>query len=276
MLSRIPSSCMPDGFQALAAMSKWGAHAGRRLNLVLWAFFDESGKLANSDFICLAGYICDDGWDDFSTEWGKLLKRHEIPLIHLAKLVRRADPYANLSWDQTKEDEVLREFVKPIRDHLLAGFGIGVDTKFYRRMPKRARKLIGNEDPQDFAFHRLLKLVIGQLQNWNHTEPISLNFDYTEDFSVKCITSLAHLRQQRQEVKDLISSIGFADDAVYYPLQAADMLAYGTNRHLREVAPNYFDLLVAEATETNPGPRYWSEHYDSTSLQKLYDDLRAA
>lgn len=114
-----------------------------------------------------------------------------------------------------------------------------------------------------------------QLKNWDYKFPISLNFDYTEDFSLKCMTSLVHLRQQGQEVKDLISSIGFADDSVYYPLQAADMLAYGTNRHLREVAPDYFDLLVAEATEANPGPRYWSEHYDSTSLQKLYGDLRS-
>lgn len=260
-------------FQTLAAMSRWGANAGR-LNLVLWAFFDESGKLANSDFICLCGYICDDGWNEFSVDWGELLKRHEIPLIHLAKLMRRAKPYEGLAWDAKKQDAVLREFVKPVRDHLLAGFGVGVDTKFYRSMPEDARKLIGNEDAQDFAFHRLLKLVISQLHNWGHKEPISLNFDYAEDFSVKCVTSLARLRQQRQEVKDLISSIGFADDAVYYPLQAADMLAYGTNRKLREVAPDYFDLLVAEATEANPGPRYWREHYDSASLRKLYDDHR--
>ena len=252
MLSRVPSvKAWNDGFCALQAMEGWRANGvdGGALTLVLWAFFDESGKFANSDFICLCGCICDDRWNAFSKQWKKLLERHGIDLIHLSKLMRRAEPYENLTWDADRQDTVLRDFVKPIRRHLLAGLGVAVDTKCYRRMSKKARRLIGDNDPQDFAFYRLMRLVIEQLKAWKQAGPISVNFDYTEDFSVKCMQSLAKLRSKRPEVKALISSIGFADDRVYYPLQAADMLAYGTNRKLREEAPDYFDLLVAEATE---------------------------
>ncbi len=168
---------------------------------MLWAFFDESGKLANSDFICLCGYICDDGWDDFSKDWKKLLLRHNLPLIHLAKLMRKAPPFDNLGWTDDQRDIVLGQFVKPVRDHLLAGFGVGLDAKYYRSMPAKKRKVIGENDAQDFAFYRLMRLVIDQLKAWNLTDPISINFDYTEDFSVKCIQSLAKLRVEDRRLR---------------------------------------------------------------------------
>lgn len=277
MSFRVPIADGRHGFYEAWAKERWRSRdrAPDRRRLVLWAYFDESGKLANSDFICLAGYICDDGWECFSKDWEKLLKRFEIPLIHAAKLVRRAKPYELLGWDKQKEERVFVEFAKVIRRHLLGGFGIGVDAKFYRSMTLDARKLIGNEDAQDFAFHRLLKLVVKQLQLWKYESSISLTFDFEDQFSVKCMQSLMLLRQQRQEVKNLISSIGFADDEVYYPLQAADLLAYGTYRNLRAVAPDYFAPLVALPTDDDPGPQYWSEYYDPVCLQTLYDDLRA-
>ena len=36
-----------------------------RQRLVLWGYFDESGKFADSDFVCLAGYLADERWEQF-------------------------------------------------------------------------------------------------------------------------------------------------------------------------------------------------------------------
>ena len=45
-------------------------------------------------------------------------------------------------------------------------------------------------------------------------------------------------------MKQLVASITFADSDVLYLLQAADMLAYGTNRKLRSAAPDYYTHLM--------------------------------
>jgi hypothetical protein len=261
------------GFAALAAQERWRANQSK-LSAVLWAFFDESGKLARSDFICLCGYVCDDGWKNFGTQWGDLLRRHGLPLLHLAKLMRKAEPFDKLTWTDEQRDAALLQYVGPIREHLFAGFGVGLDAKHYRSMPAKARKLIGEDDAQDFAFYRVMRLLIEQLRAWGYREPISVNFDYTEDFSVKCIQSLAKLRSGRPEVKALISSIGFADDSVYYPLQAADMLAYGTYGWMRGAAPAYQAALIAPGTPDNRGPTYSSMFYSSTVLDETYAKLK--
>jgi hypothetical protein len=240
---------------------------------MLWAFIDESGKLAKADFICLCGYICDDGWENFSKDWKEILSRNSLPLLHLSKLMRKAPPFDKLGWTEAQRVEILREFVQPIRSHLLAGFGVGLDAKHYRSMPLSARKLIGEKDAQDFAFYRLMRLIVEQLKKWEYKDPISVNFDFTEDFSVKCLQSLTKLRSGRSEVRELVSSIGFADDQVYYPLQAADMLAYGTYNWMRGVAPDYYARLTALPTPNDPGPTYSSMFYDSTELDKLYATL---
>jgi hypothetical protein len=172
----------------------------------MWGYFDESGKLADSDFICLCGYISDDGWDKFSAEWGILLKQHVLSALHMAPLIGRRKPYEHITWTQTQEDEILGRFVKPIRESTLAYFGVALDAKYYRAMPGEARKLFGQKEALDFAFQRLLNMIIRQLRQWQTDFPISIIFDYTEDFSAICLETLRKLRGRDREIKKLVGS----------------------------------------------------------------------
>jgi Protein of unknown function (DUF3800) len=237
---------------------------GRKKVLVLWGYFDESGKFADSDFVCLCGYLSDDRWDKFASDWGFLLVRHGLTSLHLSKV----------DWKDHKQVSALTEFVRPIREHVFCGFSIAVDAKYYRSMPIEKRRVLGDKDPREFTFHRLLRIVRDYLKERGQDDWLSLTFDYEEGFSVQCLKSLMKLRKERDYIKTLVRNIGFADDEMFHPLQAADMFAYGYRRSLQGVAPEYYRILTAPVTETNPGPPCMTLFYDADLLEKTYLDLR--
>ena len=241
---------------------------------MLWAFFDESGKLADADFLCLCGYVAGDSWENFSSSWGDILKREGLPFLHTAQLFGQFPPYEKLGWNDQRIASVMDALARCVSQNILAGLGVAVDARHYRKMSPRDKGLIGGRTPEIFLFYRLMKKIIQVLETWNDPHPISLNFDWTEDFSTKCLKPLMHLVRNRSEIRTRISSIGFANDEVYYPLQAADMLCYGTKLSLEGRPPSYYKIL----TEGEPGfppVHSVSEYYNSTSLDRLCSDLRA-
>ncbi len=269
----MPADSCQGGFDAVFGLYRFSALRLQLGNeLVIWGYFDESGNLADTDFICLCGYLSNEAWDKFTTDWGLLLKQYSLPALHMAPLVARRKPYEHIKWSQAEEDEVLRHFVKPIRENVLAYFGVALDAKYYRSMPREMREAFGQKEALDFAFQRLLYMVIRQLRQWEIDFPISTIFDYTENFSAIYLETLRKLRGRDREIKKLVSSITFADSDIFHPLQAADMLAYGTNRKLREIAPNYYSYLV---DPTPPAPSPNSEPWLAPELNELYRKIKA-
>jgi len=240
---------------------------------MLRAFFDESGKLADSDFICMCGYISDDRWDDFSEEWAKALKDHNLPFIHTSALFSHNFPYDHIEWPAQKRDAVMLDFVRPIVKYARAGFGVALDAKFFRNMPQGDRKTLGDRSPEVFIFHRLLHHVVKVLRVWSYSGSIGILFDMENGFSTKCLQALIHLRNHRSEVKSLIGSIAFCDDAVTPPIQAADMLAYATKRNLQDEPPPYYDALVRGIDGRAPPP-YVSEFYDADGIKRTVAEVR--
>lgn len=141
-------------------------------------------------------------------------------------------------------------------------------------MPIEKRRLLGDKDPRDFTFHRLLRIVRDQLKAWGQDDWLSLTFDYEEGFSVECLKSLVKLRKERDYIKSLIRNISFADDDMFYPLQAADMFAYGYKRALQGNAPDYYLALTEPATEANSGPPCLTQFYDAALLEQTCKEIR--
>lgn len=154
---------------------------------MIWAFFDESGKLSNSDYICLCGYLADEHWDGFTSDWGLLLKRHNLPSLHMARLLGRNPPFENIKWSDDEQKDILRQFVSVIRKHTAAFCAVSLDAKHYRSLSREDRILFGQKRALDFSFQRVLRLVITQLQSWQIEYPIALQFDYEELFSLICM-----------------------------------------------------------------------------------------
>lgn len=166
----------------------------------------------------------------------------------------------------------MRQFVKPIRENTAAFIAVSVDAEHYRSLPREAREALGQKTALDFSFQRLLKLIIGQLRIWDVKYPISLNFDYEELFSLICLRTFAKLRKRYSEVKDSVGAIAFENSDVYYPLQAADMLAYGTYQHLHGKTLDYMEALALNPSD--PGPVPSSEPWNAEALDDLWNKIK--
>jgi len=243
-----------------------------------YAFLDDSGKFKDSDFVCLAGYLSDDdGWTQFSEKWGKLLIKHGIPYIHMKELISLRGPYENLGWTPAQRDDVVNDFIDVIRAHIQVGFGVAVDAKYFRSMCADAQKKIG--DPAYFCLHRILYLIIKKLKSVGYQPSVTITFDDCEEFSVRCYRIWSKLRKIVPDVHDYVPSISFADDQKFWPLQAADILAWVTNKSLKQRAGNFPPPASVEriikAPEEGYGLEYESELWDKKGLEFLYAEIQA-
>ncbi|MGD1018237.1 MAG: DUF3800 domain-containing protein [Verrucomicrobiia bacterium] len=250
----------------------------QHLNIVD-AFFDESGHYADTDFICLAGYVAeDDGWLAFCKDWRERLRVNDIPYIHMKELMRPDGVYRGKGWSEAHRDDVLSEFITKIQAHTLAGFGIGFDAKYFRSLSTEDQEVLAR-DPHFFCFQRLMKRIVGQLLNWKYEASVSVWFDDHQKYSIECYKLWSALRVKHADMKSAIRSISFADDEYFYPLQGADILAWLSNRWLRDgrdlnkVSRHFREIL--NSSEKGYGFKFIDELWDKEAIDRALHELRA-
>jgi hypothetical protein len=75
---------------------------------------------------------------------------------------------------------------------------------------------------------------------------VLLTFDEDYEYSIETYKVISRLRKLRPELMKMIRAITFADDEVFSPLQAADILANLTNAYWREQIVAEEDVPPAE------------------------------
>ncbi|MFZ1008904.1 MAG: DUF3800 domain-containing protein [Candidatus Sulfotelmatobacter sp.] len=233
--------------------------------------FDDSGGYKESEFICIAGYVSSsEKFGALSDDWLALLIRHKLPYIHMRTFVPMQKPYKDLGWDASKRDVVLLEFIELIRKHTIAGFAVALDARYYRAMPKDTSRILGN--PHAFCVARLIRLIRATLMGAGAEEPNTLIFDDAEEFSVMYHGVVRDLRKL-PEYRKILASVCFADDEVYNPLQAADILAWESTKQLSQQAggfkprPEFSQLIALDDPNVLP---YISELYGQVALDDAY------
>jgi hypothetical protein len=255
------------------------AKIGRTPVLYLLGAFDDSGH-ENDDYLCLCGYIADRlDWVVFERDWNALLKKHAITAIHMKHLIPLQGPYKDLGWTREKRDAVLTEFIGTIRDTVLrrgAGIVAAVDSKHWRLMKTEGRKFGGS--PELLCLSAIVERAIsGEASEGGPLDyRISLVFDDSQK-SFKYLRIVDGLKETVPEVKDRVRAVCFADDSVYPPCQAADILSHQFNKNLRQVAGGYktttlFDKLgFAEAHDPDfPELSYGVVFMNPEGLEALY------
>ncbi|MGA8809751.1 MAG: DUF3800 domain-containing protein [Thermoanaerobaculia bacterium] len=236
------------------------------------AYFDESGKWRQQDFICLAGFIGDESHlESLCKTWGLLLNKHQIPLVHTTDLMSDQPPYHLRKWENGEKRQVVTDFAAAIGKNIIRGVTVGLDAKAYRDLPKDTRNAIG--DPFTFCFSRVMRLVIETLVEWEWKEPIGLIFDDDQHTAMKCYSLFCKIKQYDPRSVPLFCSITFADDRVFYPLQAADMIAYATARERRRGAAawdesGWFRKILIASDDPFYGRQYVSEYWDAEGLKR--------
>lgn len=238
----------------------------------MFAYFDESGKFKDSQFICIAGFVSDEPhWNAYAEAWGQLLQKYKIPALHMRELMSFTGPFKG--WERELAKAALAEFIDVIRRNALIGLGVGFDTSHMKSMRPDTRKKIG--DPQYFCFQRVLRLLVNKLTEVGYKGQIPVTFDDTEEHAVRCYRMWSRLREEYPELKGYVPAITFADADVFYPLQGADVLAHQTRDHQqrtrsgRASSRHFENLMVPISSDVGI-------HYDSEFWNKeMLDDLEA-
>jgi hypothetical protein len=241
----------------------------------VFGFFDESGKLKDSRFVCIAGFVSPDPtWDAFAAEWNQLLKKHNIPALHMRDLIPFRGAFTG--WDREKAKSVLAEFIGVIKKYVVIGLAVGMDVEYLKSMPRAVQKQIG--DPHYFCFQRLLRLIVQKAAEMNYDGAIAITFDDTAEYAVRCYNMWSKLRRTHPELKRNIPAISFADDEVFYPLQAADVLAHQTRDHIlrtkdgRQHSAHFENLIVPLSPEV--GIHYGSEYWNKEMLDDIHSQFQ--
>lgn len=252
-------------------------------------FLDESGHFSESDFVCLAGYVASDSnWDGLCKEWKELLGKHGIPAVHMREIMSPKGKSPAASWKDEDKVRMIREFIFVIRKYIHTGFGVGLEARYYRELVKVAAEEARRQGVKTKPFHsqlfcvaRMCRLIMNYFKEIGSEEQLSLIFDDSPEYSMKCYSFVSKLKQRQSDVRRTVSSLTFADDSVFYPLQAADILAYATCNELKKGVNAWSDTNMFTDLFRAEDPGYglpyrselWSEADSETLLNAIIQEL---
>ena len=210
---------------------------------MLHGYLDGSGKSNESEYLTLTGLFASESvWRRFECSWGEVLQKHQISEFHTSEAIslkRRFSP--ENGWNRLKVGELVKDLWNVLGQYrwtedLSLGSNLNarsctVVMADYRRAKAERPKL---REPEalctGFCFHRLPIDLDSQLE---HPEVI-LVFDRGEPF-------LDTVNRGWNRYKNLpdagwpkqIKEIKFGRAANLCPMQAADLVAWTINKHVR-------------------------------------------
>jgi len=222
----------PDLLEAFDFIS--GDHAEEQPVMALHICLDEGGK-PQGPCVSYCGWVADTPRrKTFEQEWRLYLKERRICFIHMAELMGRDDkPYQDRMLTRQERLDVATHALKIANQHAFGAFIAAVDCAAFTRLSQEAKRKCGT-DAHVFCFQQCMRLVVKMLENirvhygfaegWGKGSVFV--FDDNHEYAVECYRLLSNAREQHPLWRKWVGSVCFADDEIYTPLQAADMLAW--------------------------------------------------
>ena len=202
---------------------------GDLLMAVLFAYFDESGKVADTKSISFCGVLAyEDDWVGISRSWNSALKDADLPYVKMGDAMNWRGPFEN--WrlsDPTREnlrDTLLTQLVKEAvkRTHSIVTIPYSAaDFKALSESEKRRYK-----DPVYLGFESGMN-VLARAAIDHPKNTIHLCCDNSEEYSGQCLSLYQRLRRKNPDLKRKFRALTFAEEADFAGLQLVDIFAYG-------------------------------------------------
>jgi Protein of unknown function (DUF3800) len=208
---------------------------------MLHLFLDDSGKESQqtNPWVCMAGYLADhQTLLGLYGKWSQLLIRHGISEIHMKQLIPMTGQYKNLSWDVSKRDGVIQEFIEAINETNMWGLGVAVEVAAWRRQKAKHPKLDWGTI-QEFCVGRILRRTASHLDAAKIDNDLAIVFDTDPEFGASRFNMFCALMGHRQELARRLSSITFGHPTYYPGLQCADLLVWETRKELMQKREGY-------------------------------------
>ncbi len=210
-------------------------------------YFDDSGTDLQSPMAIAACYISTKrGWDSFVSAWDEIRSSEGFDVFHMVDFAASHDPSKKpfCDWDYIKRKRVYRRLAKAINDNKRIGIAFAVPQDVFNvvvpSLPSWMQRRLGQ-----YPYTAAVRFLMGAIRDWRErygiTLPMQYVFDWTTDENLKAEVSAPWKNiSDRDEwlrwygIEDP-KGYSFQDRGLFKPLQAADILAWQFNSHMRNV-----------------------------------------
>lgn len=201
---------------------------------MLMGYFDDSGTHAGSAAMVMAGFIgTEEQWAKFTHDWQHVLMQFAVPHFHMAECEIGEGLFEG--WSRAKRDSIVHDLRGAILDNGLFGIGAVISKKDWDELVTgEERDVLG--DSQDVAFVHAIDLGTKAAKHKYAGHKIGFIFD--EGNKTESKLRIIEVFDEHYKDEPEIVSITFAKVKDFPPLQAADMLAWETNRQAVNLLKN--------------------------------------
>jgi hypothetical protein len=251
---------------------------------VLRAYFDDSGTHDQSKVISLAGFLGDGNmWDRFDNAWSPLLVTPKCggPLSEFKTYdcVHGVEEFAPPLWNFADRLALAGKAVDVLIQSEVFAIGSAIVRKDFEQ--RWASEYLSRKcnHPYYLCFEHCVQMAVHITELWprntDSKETVALVFDEHSEFSSLAKHFYDNYKRDGR-YKDWLVSLTFSPSDKFKPLQAADLLAYGTGdlvsqkyypsaRHDFPIGP-VFDRLINNVLNKGGG-------YDGESLDRLIEHM---
>jgi hypothetical protein len=207
-------------------------------------YLDDSGTNAQSEIAIAACYVSTEpGWRNFVKEWNAASTEEGFEKFHMAEFVAKNDqghkPWCE--WDVAKKTRVYKRLATIINENKRIGVACAIPKAVYDAVPLRIRKHWGMEH-----YTYAVRMCLMRIAEWRAksliSQPMQYVFDWEDSWTPKYKEISGLMGGVHEKLKPMfgLDSGGFMFQRkqVYKPLQAADILAWQMNNHMRKIYPN--------------------------------------
>jgi hypothetical protein len=199
----------------------------RQYMVIVKACFDESGKLADQEWVVFAGCVAtDNAWGAISDQWQSVLEENNIEYLTMKEAINFNGEFRD--W-KTRIAERNRLLIKLATiAHPLLGFYTWAPINVRKWNELTAKEQATFRNPQYAGFEGCVRNTLDSIKNPQMR--IQIYCDEAEEYSDQILKLYHKLRSIDADFRSRCIGITFANDKYFRPLQMADMLAY-TVRH---------------------------------------------
>lgn len=204
-----------------AGLHGWSGR--RRVVVVLWAYFDESGSHQQSEVFTLAGLVSTaKRWEHFSAAWLRTLRRFGLTSpFHTQECMNRRGQFKD--WPEDRRIRLLQELARLIKAHIICGVSSSVLVRDFEEVMNAPDDEDEGTYPYVFCLQSCLEEVSARVARPG--EGIACMFERIRGVEADA-TKFFYYLQSSKTWEDTFRTIAFGSAVDFVPLQAADLIAY--------------------------------------------------
>ena len=259
---------------------------------MLFACLDGSGTHAKSPVVAISGFIADEPtWIEFHDKWYEVLNdpKRPNPLneFHMVDCVHADHEFTGWSFAERLIlygdlcQLISASRVIPIGSSVVADAFVHISPQELALLSLPTNRL---GTPLDICFHGIIQQLIHRVNTIGNGETLSIVFDNEPKNREENFTDFCQKYASEYFLGDLFYGYSFADSKKLAPLQAADLLAYGTNQLAHfwakpptsepyfPVIPPLWKMLIALASEAETSP--YGTVFGKDELKNLVEKVK--